>query len=163
MNLRDRLEAGAVHLPVPVRRLGYRLAYLVLVAGWVLTGRVRPGVKCAIVRGDEVLLVRHTYGSRRWQLPGGTIAAGEAPFEAARREMREELGVELSDLRELGHDELRPAPRARGTIHYVRGALAGGAPRPDPAEIAEAAFHPRSSLPVPLGRHVRRELALLDR
>lgn len=162
MNLRDRLEAGALRLPVPARRLGYRLAYTVLFAGWILTGRVRPGVKCVIVRDHEVLLVRHTYGSRRWELPGGTIAAGEVPLEAARREMREELGVELSDLRELGDDELHPAPRAHGTVHYVRGTLAGGAPRPDPAEIAEACFHPRTSLPAPLGRDVRRELALLN-
>jgi 8-oxo-dGTP diphosphatase len=31
-----------------------------------------------------------------WDLPGGMAEVNEAPFEAARREVREELGIELS-------------------------------------------------------------------
>jgi 8-oxo-dGTP pyrophosphatase MutT (NUDIX family) len=42
---------------------------------------------------DRILLVRHVEG--RWQLPGGAVDPGEGPGEAARRECREELGVEV--------------------------------------------------------------------
>lgn len=45
-----------------------------------------------VVRGEEVLLIA-TAGGRRWQLPKGHLEAGEAPAEAAVREVREETGV----------------------------------------------------------------------
>jgi 8-oxo-dGTP pyrophosphatase MutT (NUDIX family) len=39
------------------------------------------------------LLVRHSYGDRRWMLPGGRVRRGEDPVNTARREMHQELGV----------------------------------------------------------------------
>ena len=40
-----------------------------------------------------MLLVRHTYGHREWDLPGGRVDADEAAHDAAAREMGEELGL----------------------------------------------------------------------
>lgn len=51
-------------------------------------------------RDGRILLVRHVEG--RWQLPGGAVDPGEGPGEAARRECREELGVEVEPLRIAG-------------------------------------------------------------
>jgi 8-oxo-dGTP pyrophosphatase MutT (NUDIX family) len=48
----------------------------------------------------RILLVRHVEG--RWQLPGGGVDPGETPAGAARRECREELGVEVEPERLLG-------------------------------------------------------------
>ncbi|AFQ51022.1 NUDIX hydrolase [Burkholderia cepacia] len=42
-------------------------------------------------RDEQVLLVARA--SSRWALPGGTIKSGEAPLEAAHRELWEETGM----------------------------------------------------------------------
>ena len=52
-------------------------------------------VGCIVCKGDEVLLVRHTYGGAAGQLliPGGHCNVDELPEEAASREVLEETGV----------------------------------------------------------------------
>jgi ADP-ribose pyrophosphatase YjhB (NUDIX family) len=43
---------------------------------------------------DRILLVNPNY-KPDWDLPGGMVEANEAPVEAARRELREELGISV--------------------------------------------------------------------
>lgn len=61
---------------------------------------------CFVTCGDRVLLVRHPPdGDRfagRWNGVGGHVEAGEDIREAARRELREETGLDLSGLRLRG-------------------------------------------------------------
>jgi 8-oxo-dGTP pyrophosphatase MutT (NUDIX family) len=59
---------------------------------------------------DEVLLV-HATGSRWWDLPKGLAEPGESPLAAARRETREETGIELDDQAwlDLGRHRYRPS------------------------------------------------------
>lgn len=48
----------------------------------------------------EVLLLNHVLRPLSgWGLPGGFIDRGEQPEDAIRREMREETGIELADLK----------------------------------------------------------------
>jgi 8-oxo-dGTP diphosphatase len=91
-----------VPLPVPVRRLGYRLAYRVLQVIWLVTRPRQRGVKCLLSHGGQILLVRHTYGDQGWDLPGGMVKRSEHPEATARREMDEELGVRPSEWIDLG-------------------------------------------------------------
>ena len=58
---------------------------------------------------DQLLLV-HATGSRWWDLPKGLAEAGEAPLEAARRELLEETGIELdaAGWADLGRHRYRP-------------------------------------------------------
>jgi len=86
-----------VELPVAVRRPAYRAAYRVLQVWWFVTRPQKSGVKCVLTDGEQVLLVRHTYGRRYWDVPGGSVKRGEPPLRAARREMREELGVDVTE------------------------------------------------------------------
>lgn len=86
-------------VPAPLHRLALQLGYRVRKWVWKLARTEVVGV-AVILRDDQdrLLLVRHSYGPKAWALPGGGIGFGEDPAEAARREMREELGCELIDL-----------------------------------------------------------------
>jgi 8-oxo-dGTP diphosphatase len=55
-----------------------------------------PAVGIVCLRGDEVLLIRRGTPPRlgEWSLPGGRIESGERAVDAARRELREETGVQ---------------------------------------------------------------------
>jgi 8-oxo-dGTP diphosphatase len=44
---------------------------------------------------DRVLLVKPTY-KEGWEIPGGYVEPGETPLEACRREVNEELGLEVA-------------------------------------------------------------------
>jgi len=72
-----------------------------------------------ITRGDLLLVFTHPdFPEAGLQVPAGTVEAGEAPADAARREAHEETGLErLSvwaflgerecDMREFGRDEVQ--------------------------------------------------------
>lgn len=64
------------------------------------SGMVSPGhpVTASVLltdAGDRVLLVRPVRPGAGWALPGGLVEAGESPLAAVRREVREELGIEV--------------------------------------------------------------------
>ena len=55
----------------------------------------------AVIFNDkrEVLLLKHRFrAGSGWGLPGGFMEQGEQPIEALRRELREEIGLELDDV-----------------------------------------------------------------
>lgn len=98
----------------------------------------------AWVRDGALLLVRKR-GTARFILPGGKLTPGEAPRDGARREVREELGVELAPdaLTELGRFSAPAANEPGRTVDATifTGTLEGAAPR---AEIVELRWHPLS-------------------
>lgn len=63
----------------------------------------RPAVGVAVIirDGSRVLLGERVagYGAGTWQFPGGHLEFGESIEDCARREAREETGLELTNLR----------------------------------------------------------------
>jgi len=55
----------------------------------------------AVIFNDrgQVLLLKHRFrAGSGWGLPGGFLERGEQPIEALRRELREEIGLEVDDV-----------------------------------------------------------------
>lgn len=64
---------------------------------------VAVGVGAVVIDGNEILLMRRaqSHGLGTWSTPGGALDSGEDFESCARRETREEVGLELSDVRFL--------------------------------------------------------------
>jgi 8-oxo-dGTP pyrophosphatase MutT (NUDIX family) len=154
------VNTGALRVAL-LRRL-YRVAWRGVQLRAILWRRSSGGVKCVLTHGDQVLLVRHTYGRREvWYLPGGGVHRGEPPLRAAAREMEEELGLRDLQLRELATFETRLEQIAvRLTcLHAELSDLT--AVRPDPVEIARVGWFARNALPTPLGSEERTLIGML--
>lgn len=145
-------------LPVPIMRLGYRTAYATMRVYWFIRRPKVAGVKCVLTRGTQVLLVRHSYGDRGWDLPGGSVKRRELPVDAARREMNEELGVMVDDWVPLGR-LLAHMHHRRDTMYCFRAELDDAPITMDRGELEAAEWFPRGALPSDLGDHVRRIMA----
>ena len=67
----------------------------------------------------RLLLLKPTY-KKRWTIPGGQIEAnGESPWEACRRETREECGLDVVRGRLVCVDFLRPKPNRPGGMRFL--------------------------------------------
>lgn len=134
-------------MPASIRRFGYRTASRLLAAYRFVRRPTVRGVRCALTRDGEVLLVRHTYGDRRWALPGGLMRRREAPEATAQREMREELGLDIAAWRSLGHIRFVGAERARHVVACLTAAAPDREPTLNAAEIDEARWFRADALP----------------
>jgi 8-oxo-dGTP pyrophosphatase MutT (NUDIX family) len=140
-------------IPVAIRRQAYRVAHRLLRVWWFVRRPPLHGVKCILTDSDRVLLVRHTYGDRSWDLPGGTVRRSEDAAEAATREMEEELGVHVERWHALG-DVLRFSYGHKDTLHCFHAEVDAPALSLNRAELAEAQWFAASDLPTGTGRHV---------
>jgi 8-oxo-dGTP pyrophosphatase MutT (NUDIX family) len=67
---------------------------------------------------DRVLLVEPAYKDY-WELPGGAVEADESPYEAAVRELKEELGLSVAPGRLLVVDWVPPQPDRTEGVMFV--------------------------------------------
>jgi 8-oxo-dGTP pyrophosphatase MutT (NUDIX family) len=95
--------------------------------------------------GVEIALIMPR-GTQRWQLPKGLVDAGEAPDAAARREVREEAGVdaevvlpiETIDYWYVGTDRDGARARFQKSVHFFLLEYRAGDVRDHDQEVSEA-------------------------
>ena len=120
------------------------------------------GAKAALLCDGEILLVRHSYGPDRWELPGGGVRRGEDPLVALRRELAEELGLSVTGAVPLAV-ACGLGRRSRHRTHIFRVDLPSQFVVPDPVEIAEARWCDPAAPPAPVDQTVREALSLIGR
>jgi 8-oxo-dGTP pyrophosphatase MutT (NUDIX family) len=94
---------------------------------------------------DRIVLVgqhRYTLDEFSWEIPEGGVPAGESPLEGARRELREETGVEAADWREIARLDLSNSITDERAVLYLASGLEHGEPEPDPTEALEVRWVP---------------------
>ncbi len=123
-----------------------------------MSGREYPdrpwvGIGCIVLRGEDVLLIRRGQPPLmgQWSIPGGTQLLGELTEEAARRELREEAGVEVGPLEfAFALDVVDRDAEGRVRFHYTIldycGRWASGEPVAGD-DAVEARFFPPGALP----------------
>ena len=114
--------------------------------------RVAPtfsvGAMCIIERADgRLLFIRHLY-RKRWGVPGGLLERHETPTDAARREVREEVGLEVELVGEPAVN-VDADPRRIDIVFRARPVNDADADRvrPSSVEVLEARWFPPTELP----------------
>ncbi|MEA3263212.1 MAG: NUDIX domain-containing protein [Pseudomonadota bacterium] len=145
-------------IPRPLHRVLLVQAHRVRLVWWRIRKPLLLGCRVLAFDGEgRILLVRHSYGSGRWMLPGGGIGRGEEPLLAALRELAEETACALEDPRELAVIE-EPLAGTINRVHVITG-RARGVPRGDGREIVAAEFFAPDALPPNLAEQLQRNLA----
>jgi NAD+ diphosphatase len=107
--------------------------------------RISPAVIVLITRGDTMLLARSTnFPEPFFSTLAGFVEPGESLEQAVAREVKEEVGVELKELRYFGS---QPWPFGRSLMVGFTAEYAGGEVRVDGKEIAEARWFTPDALP----------------
>lgn len=145
-------------IPKPLHRVALRLAHRTR-HSWrrIVKPRLAGVTVIATNQAGEVLLVRHSYGPDIWSLPGGGRGRSEDPEEAARREIREELAVDIIGL-ELVSELAETISGAPHVAHIFSCTLAGE-PQPDRREIMEARFFALDALPQDISQIASAQIA----
>lgn len=141
------------------RAILYKLLYRLARVYWFVFRPKLRGARCLIECDGHLLLIRQTYGDMRWTVPGGLIKRDEEPETAIRREVREEVGITLSDLRPLGVFTDTEA-YAHDTIHCYWGESSGTVLKLDMDEVYEARWFTVDALPKRKSRQLMRVLDL---
>jgi len=137
----------------------YRFLHPVRKLYWFLFRPKTYGVKCLIEHDGQFLMIRNTYGHKKWTFPGGGIEAGESLEAAARREVAEETGVHVPVLRYLG-SFLHVHEYKDDTVHCFYGVAANNAIAIDPVEIREARWFRADAFPPGISAVARKVIAL---
>ena len=106
------------------------------------------GAICLVERADgRILLVRQAY-RERWGIPGGLLRRGEDPADGARREVLEEVGVDIELIGEPAV-VVAPEPQRIDVIYRARPATPDGADaaRSSTEEIIDVAWFDPEALP----------------
>jgi 8-oxo-dGTP diphosphatase len=119
------------------------------------TARMRLGVNAVIVDGSGRVLLALRDAPPIWNLPGGGVEAGEAPWETAVRETREEVGVQIAVRRLTG---VYHRPPDGDPVLVFACELVAGTPTTSAEAVEVRWFHP-AALPTAINPYQPERIA----
>jgi NAD+ diphosphatase len=119
--------------------------------------RLSPAIIVAVVKGNKLLLARNRrFRSSFYSVLAGFVEPGETLEACVRREVREEVGLEIDNIRYFGS---QPWPFPNSLMMGFVADYAKGEIQVDSAELVEADWFPAHSLPqVPARISIARQL-----
>lgn len=106
---------------------------------------ISPAIMVLVTRGRELLLARKAeWAEGRYSALAGFVEPGEMLEQTVVRETREEVGVEIANIRYFGS---QPWPFPHSLMIAYTAEYAGGEVRPDGVEIHEARWFDIEALP----------------
>jgi len=104
-------------------------------------------VKRVIECGDEILMIKNSYGGwGKWMFPGGGVGKNEAPESVAEREIMEEVGVKGNNFQKIG-EYISSKEYKRDTVSVFKCSANTRVIKIDPGEISEAKWFKLNNLP----------------
>ena len=108
--------------------------------------RISPAVMVLVERGNDLLLARSPHFKPGvFSALAGFVEPGETLEQCAVREVREEVGIEITNLR---YFKSQPWPFPNSLMIAYFADYAGGTITPDPSEIEAADWFSRDALPL---------------
>lgn len=142
----DRTHQFCGHCGSPTTAHGQERAKHCPNCGLTQYPRISPAMIVLISRGDEILLGRaHRFRPDMYSLIAGYVEPGESLETCVIREVKEEVGVEIANIRYWGS---QPWPFPHTLMVGFTATYAGGEITLDPDELTDAAWFHKHQLPL---------------
>lgn len=127
---------------------------------WFIFRPKTKGVKCLIENSERFLLTRLGYAHKKWTVPGGGVKKNETWEAAIRREVFEEVGITLGEIREIGEYN-NVVEYKRDTVHVFHAIVPSAEFKIDGMEVVEAQWFSRTDFPADRVTRVDKLIAML--
>ncbi len=138
----------------------YKIANSIRRAYWFIFRPKTQGVKCLIENNCEYLLIQTSYSGKYWTLPGGGIKQSENPEQAAKREVKEELGIILDKVNQIGRYE-STVEYKKDTIHLFYATVETKDFKSN-TEVSLTGWFSKNEFPKNISRAIKESIALIS-
>ncbi|WP_414584133.1 NAD(+) diphosphatase [Scytonema sp. PCC 10023] len=141
----DRTHQYCGHCATPTTQLSHERAKRCPNCGLVNYPRLSPAIIVLVSRGEELLLARAPrFPPGMYSVLAGFVEPGESLEETVVREVREEVGIEVKDIRYFGS---QPWPFPNSLMIGFTATYASGDIVIEPQELVEAGWFSKHNLP----------------
>ena len=141
----DRTHQYCGHCATPTTQLSHERAKRCPKCGLVNYPRLSPAIIVLVSRAEELLLARaHRFPTGMYSILAGFVEPGESLEETVIREVREEVGIEVKDIRYFGS---QPWPFPNSLMIGFTATYASGDIAVEPQELVDAAWFNKYNLP----------------